>query len=110
LWENAPLVDGQKRLSACVTDRPFEEVRLLAMRLRERSATVVLFAGRDEKGMRLICTRSDDLDSPSAGELLQAAAEELGGRGGGSPTVAQGGAPETACAEIMAVFERVLGK
>ena len=78
------------------------------MRLRERPGTIVLFSAKDQKGIRLVCARSDDLSDPSAGELLSTAAQALGGRGGGTPTVAQGGAPEASCSKVMKVFEQLL--
>ena len=67
-----------------------------------------MFAVREEKAIKLVCTRSDDLDNESAGDLLRAAAEALGGRGGGSATVAQGGAPDHPCEIVDDVLERVL--
>ena len=35
LWHQTQEIDGQRRLSACYDERPFEEVRQLALRMRE---------------------------------------------------------------------------
>jgi alanyl-tRNA synthetase len=45
------------------------------------------------QGVRLVSVCSDDLPDMDAVELLNQALASLGGRGGGSPTLAQGGAP-----------------
>lgn len=110
IWNQTQEVNGDKRITSCFDDRPFEEVRQLAMLLREYSCTKVLFAVREDTGIKLVCTRSDDLQDESAADILRAAAEALGGRGGGSPTVAQGGAPDQTCERVMAAIAKVAGQ
>jgi hypothetical protein len=52
-----------------------------------------VLAGHDAKGVRVLCRRSDDLTGVDAGAVLRLAVERLGGKGGGTPQQAQGGAP-----------------
>jgi alanyl-tRNA synthetase len=108
LWRETREVDGLRLVSACWAERSFEEVRQLAMRLGERPRTVALLAAGDGQSLRLSCARSDDLGSRHAGDLLRAAAEVLGGRGGGTASVAQGGAPAQPCDRVLEVFRQVL--
>lgn len=92
LWNQADLVDGVHVVIAQWADREFEDVRATALRLRERPKTVALLAATGQ-GVRLVSVCSDDLPDMDAVELLNQALASLGGRGGGSPTLAQGGAP-----------------
>ena len=91
LWRGAVSVDGVHVVIAQWEDRDTEDVRATALRLRERPRTLVLLAATGH-GVRMVCARSDDLPGINAVEVLHRALEPLGGRGGGSPTLAQGGA------------------
>ena len=91
LWRGAVSVDGVHVVIAQWEDRDTEDVRATALRLRERPRTLVLLAATGH-GVRMVCARSDDLPEINAVEVLHRALEPLGGRGGGSPTLAQGGA------------------
>ena len=103
LWREADASDGRRQIISHWVDRNFDEVRSLASRLREHERTVVLLAAvssqPDAGGVRIVCARSDDLDGVDANALIRVALDALGGRGGGRPTLAQGGAsyqpPET---------------
>lgn len=108
LWTAAPERDGIRRIVAHWPARSFEEARAIAIRLRERPRTLLLLAATEGDALRLVCARSDDLPDVNASTLLRAAAETLGGRGGGAPTLAQGGAPARPHAEIMQVLETTL--
>ena len=92
LWQAAPQVDGIRRIIAHWQDRSFDEARLLASHLSQRPHTLALLAVSESKGLRLVCACSDDLPDLDAAAILRLAAEALGGRGGGSSTMAQGGA------------------
>lgn len=92
LWAEADLVGGVHVVIEQWADRGFDEVRATALRLRERPKTVAVLAARGQ-GVRLVCARSDDLPDVNAVEILQQALAPLGGRGGGSPALAQGGGP-----------------
>jgi alanyl-tRNA synthetase len=91
LWAEAEPVDGIRVVIQQWTDLDFDDVRATALRLRERSKTVALLAATGQ-GVRMVCARSDDLPDVDAVAVLHRALAPLEGRGGGSPTMAQGGA------------------
>jgi len=93
LWEATHDVDGLRRIVAHWDARPFAEARAIASRLRERPRTLLLLAVSEDENVRLVCARSDDLPQFDAGAILRTVTQALGGRGGGSPAIAQGGAP-----------------
>ena len=107
LWTETPEVDGVRCLVAHWTDRTFGDARRIANQLRDRHRTLMLFAVTEEKGVRLVCARSDDLPSLNACHILNAALEKLGGRGGGSEFLAQGGSQTYPHEEILKVLNEV---
>jgi alanyl-tRNA synthetase len=111
IWAKAPKQDGVRWIMAHWI-RPFEAARAIASNLRERPRTLVLLAVGDEegKGLRMVCARSDDLPEVNAAEVLRDAVGELGGRGGGSATMAQGGGPGAPPEAIMAALTAALEK
>ncbi len=92
LWAEAERIDGVHVVIGQWAERNFEEVRATALSLRERPKTIALLAATGH-GVRLVCARSEDLSDVNAIEVLQRALSPLDGRGGGSPALAQGGAP-----------------
>jgi alanyl-tRNA synthetase len=113
LWSATSPDGGRRAIRELWADRDFDEVRGLALRLRERPFTVALLgatdAGSGNAGaLRLICARSDDLPDLDANAILRAALTTLGGRGGGQPTLAQGGAPLQPTKVIMDALEAAL--
>ena len=89
LWNDAGSDGAFRLISKTFTDRPLDEARQLALRLKEKQATVVLFAVAGEKP-NLIFARSADLPG-DMGKLLREVSAAFGGRGGGQPEMAQGG-------------------
>jgi alanyl-tRNA synthetase len=108
LWTMTPEVEGVRRIVAHWTDRTFADARAIAGRLREQPRTLLLLAVTEEKGVRLVCARSDDLPHLNAGTILREAASALGGRGGGSPAVAQGGAQPHPHETIVTALESAI--
>ncbi|MGC9469297.1 MAG: alanyl-tRNA editing protein, partial [Anaerolineae bacterium] len=86
LWSRAFVDDGMHVILAHWTDRPFSDARAIASQLREHAKTLALLAVTEERGVRLVCARSDDLPDIDAQTILSDALEPLGGRGGGTPT------------------------
>ena len=107
LWLETPEVDGVRCLVQHWTDRTVSDVRRIANQLRDRHRTLLLFAVTEEKGVRLVCARSDDLSSINARHMLNDALDQLGGRGGGSPYLAQGGSQIATHEEILKVLNDV---
>jgi len=93
LWTAAPAHDEVRRVVAHLPERTFEQALCLASQLSSRPRTLALLAVSEAKGTRLVCQRSADLSQTDAATILRRAAESLGGRGGGTATQAQGGAP-----------------
>ncbi len=93
LWRESPEMDGKHVVVRHWIDRSFAEVRALATQMRDHPKTLVLLAVTEPEGVRLVCSRSDDLSGVDANRVLREAAGALGGRGGGQPTLAQGGTP-----------------
>jgi len=92
LWAAAPVTaQGRKVIRGYWPERGFEEVRWIASRLRARPQTAVLLACGPAQAVKVVCARSDDWPELHAGTLLRALLDPLGGKGGGSPQVAQGG-------------------
>ncbi len=93
LWAETPPQAGVRRIVAQWQERPWAEIQTLAAQLRERPQTVLLLAVTEERSTRLLCARSDDLPTVDAAVLLRQALAPWGGKGGGTPALAQGGAP-----------------
>ena len=109
LWDETPVVEGERRIAAHWTERSFADIRAVASRLRERPHTLLLLAVSEEKGVRMVCARSDDLVDLDAAAILRVAMGPLGGRGGGSATMAQGGAGQHSHEAILEAFSRAEG-
>jgi alanyl-tRNA synthetase len=90
-WWAAAQPRGAWRMVAQAVDAPVERLKRLAQALRTRPGTIIFLGARGERP-QLIFTRSDDVPL-NMGELLRTAAAAGGGRGGGRPDWAQGGAP-----------------
>ncbi len=107
LWRTTPEVEGVRRILRH-WERPFAEVLNLARALREKPRTLTCLAATEAKGLRLVCARSDDLPDIHAGQLLRTLVRSLGGRGGGSPALAQGGAPATSAETVLRAMEEAV--
>ncbi|MGD2176702.1 MAG: DHHA1 domain-containing protein, partial [Anaerolineae bacterium] len=70
-----------------------DELRILARKLAEHSDVLALLFSVSER-THLCFARAENLDL-DVSELLQEACNQLGGKGGGRPQVAQGSAPAT---------------
>ena len=86
-------VDGIKVLAARVEGVQPKALRDLLDQLKNKlGSAVILLATTDGKKVNLIAGVTKDLtDRFKAGELVKAAAEKVGGKGGGRPDMAQAG-------------------
>ncbi|MBI5877615.1 MAG: hypothetical protein HZB53_08200 [Chloroflexi bacterium] len=89
LWAAAAEHNGTRVVAQVFSDRATEDARLLAMRLKAKPGTVVLFAVAGEKP-GLIFARAANAPG-DMGRLLREVSAAFGGRGGGQPEMAQGG-------------------
>jgi len=93
LASRAEEVDGTKLLGAVVEGDP-EAVKALADRLAELLGRSVIVLGTAYGGRGFLVAKVLGVERVSAGELVKAGAQVLGGSGGGRPTFAQGGGPK----------------
>ena len=52
---------GQKRIGVYLQNRQYDEILIIANRLRENPNTIILLAAPDDEKVRLVCTRSNSL-------------------------------------------------
>lgn len=98
LWEQSASSPGKSP----------EELRALAQDLVQRCGVVALLAGVGERThLCFACAAGSDLD---AAVLLREACEQLGGKGGGQPHLAQGSASATDSARVEAVLSNLLAR
>ncbi len=107
LWESAPAIDGIKTIVGHRADSDLESLRRLAAILRTYPRTLILLATTEAKGCRYLAARSDDLPFDAAA-LLREALAPLGGRGGGSAQMAQGGGPPRDAATVEAALREAV--
>jgi len=90
LIANADTVGNYRLVTALFENRPAAELRSLADKLRRETGIVTVLASYDGAKLSLVAACAEDtrLD---ARELLNNHLIPIGGRGGGSPTLAQGG-------------------
>ncbi|MBO9309785.1 MAG: alanyl-tRNA editing protein [Chloroflexi bacterium] len=97
---------GAYRLVARAFARSADEVRLLAQALVAESGVVALLGAAGEKA-QLIFARSADVPLDVL-PLLKKALEQLGGRGGGRPNLAQGGGASADLDQVQAAINAAL--
>ncbi len=91
LLSKAQEVNGVKLLGAVVEGGP-ERAKKLVDTLAERLGRCAVILGTEKEGRAVLIAKV--VDAPlSAGDLVRAAAEAVGGKGGGRPNFAQGGGP-----------------
>jgi alanyl-tRNA synthetase len=93
--ETAPRADSTRVITRIFTDRDAAALRTLAQAIAKHTQTVALLACTEGETARLVFARSTDAHA-DMNQLLREACARLGGRGGGTPEFAQGGAPFTA--------------
>jgi len=85
-------VNGRKVIVRVESERDLGFIRLLAQKLTRLEGNVVALLGATSGAVSLVFAQSKGL-SFDMGGLLKEALAKLGGRGGGSKDMAQGGAP-----------------
>jgi len=86
----AEIVGELRLVTALFENRPASELRSLAEKLRRKTGIVALLASYDGAKLSLVVACADDV-GVDARELLDNHLAPIDGRGGGSPTLAQGG-------------------
>jgi len=106
LLVDTPPVSGRKLIVRVESDRDLVFIRLLAQKLTRPEGDVVALLGATSGPVSLVFAQSKGMPF-DMGALLKEFLATLGGRGGGSKDMAQGGAPsaeglEVALAEVAA--------
>ena len=100
LWQSAPLdANGVRRVRRVITGAP-KEAEPLAQQLIALGGCAVLVSN-DATGGVLFATAADT--ALDAGQLLKAALQSVGGRGGGAPRLAQGAVADPASLPSLAL-------
>lgn len=102
LITETPLVDNRRVIARAFENRPLDEVRFLASALIATPGTIALLGSSGEKA-QLIFARSADLPNDMNG-LLKMALQTFGGRGGGQPSMAQGGGVSASQEQVQAAL------
>ena len=91
---DAEAIGDVRVLAREITEVGPAELRAIAMQLAAQPGRVLLLGAIADGRAHLVFARSIDVDAPM-GELLRGSVALVGGRGGGSPQVSQGGGPDT---------------
>jgi alanyl-tRNA synthetase len=103
LLAGAAVRDGFRVVRRQFADRDADFVKLLASKLAAGARTVALLASTEREPAAVVFARGAEAKF-SCGELMKAALAELGLRGGGSATMAQGQVPREA---VEGLFDRL---
>jgi alanyl-tRNA synthetase len=98
LAEKAQTIKGTKVVVGQVEGLDRDGIRQLVDSLRQKLGSAVVVLGQAEDGkVALIAGVTKDLTAKvHAGKLIQGLAQQVGGRGGGRPDLAEGGGEDTA--------------
>jgi alanyl-tRNA synthetase len=102
LYDKGESAGGKRLISALFENRAGQELRSLGDELRKKPATAAVLAGLEAGKLSLVAACAED-SGLNARELLAELLAPLGGRGGGDPSLAQGGG--TAEREQLEGFE-----
>ena len=102
LWEASNESGGWRIVSDVTAGLEADALREMAARLASRHRTLALLESTQEDGSCLIVFARSDGEGPHMGKLLAEAALGCGGKGGGRPEFAQGGAPRVGAAALAA--------
>ena len=106
LSETAPF-NGRKLIVHVFSERDLAFIRLLAQKLTRLESNVVALLGATSEQTALVFAQSKGMPF-DMGALLKESLAELGGRGGGTKDMAQGGAPRPA--GVKAALEKVAAR
>jgi alanyl-tRNA synthetase len=111
LLAEAPEVKGARLIVGEIPAGPEEQLRQQVDRLRQKAGSAVVVLGWAEDGkVGLLAAVTDDLvkKGVKAGDLVKAAAEVVGGKGGGRPNMAQAGGKDPAkLGEALALAQKL---
>ena len=104
LLADASSANGSKVIAKTFADRDLGFIRMLAQKLTRAEANVIALLGAVQEQAALVFAQSKGMPFDMA-SLLKESLAKLGGKGGGSKDMAQGGAPKSA--DLAAVLSEI---
>ena len=98
LWRSAEEKSGWRVVRDACDALDASAIKEMASHLASRERTIALIECRQDDGNSLIVFARTEGEGPHMGRLLSEAVKPIGGKGGGRPEFAQGGAPQAGAA------------
>lgn len=102
LWRAAEEIRGWRVVWDACDGLDTGALKEMASHLASRERTIALIESRQEDGNSLVVFARTPGEGPHMGKLLSEVVRSLGGKGGGRPEFAQGGAPMRGAAALAA--------
>lgn len=110
IWQETIPINGIKGVIGLWEDYSMDDLRAITNYLRDFPNTIILLATIQGEKISLISSKTKDLKEIQADSILSMALEKLGGKGGGTEEMAQGGVIKTDQHNIIKILQDTLIK